>query len=427
MHDEVSRKSPGPAHFIGSAVAALMFLILVSLTLPFLQSPPPPDKAQPTSPRKRVVVFIIDTTDYFDSHGDYVHSVIRRHCLDCEVTPVNLHGDISIPNIIKSLQHIHVAQKQFDTNTTTLVNISLGTYSDDPVLRALILTLDAAGVVLIASAGNDDTSRPFYPAAIDEVLAICSTTHYSKTKTTYSNFGPWVDLCAPGLQYVTRPLQHGGIASGTSFASPIVTGTLGQLLLDAPCSSIRAGIRAMRRTAEPIAGNRRTLGAGVLQPHAAAHYLRTLYDCKPVVGVIERYVRQMRRLGENVLVTIGLIIYALVSIFAVPFLFAYVAEGVQHKAQQRQQRRVLLAYMGTPNYRQERLQVLRVRCQQTGKLRQRHYNEFFALLNALHLYRETCSRCHQLASEIPDHRTTTDMRDTCSCYGSILEKSASIT
>ena len=57
--------------------------------------------------RQRVVIFIIDTSDYFDAHGAYVQSVVQQQCAACEVQLVNLHGDLSLPHIIQALHHVY--------------------------------------------------------------------------------------------------------------------------------------------------------------------------------------------------------------------------------------------------------------------------------------------------------------------------------
>ena len=425
MHEEVTRRGPGPVHFVGSAIIAVVFLFLVALTLPSLQSPSRQDAAQPSVQRQQVVIFLIDTSDHFDAHGEHVHSVVRRHCAACDVRQVNLHGDISIPSILQALQHVQEIQQSFSATTATLVNLSLGTYTADPVLHALIRRLTAAGVVIIASAGNDNKSTPFYPAAFDEVLGVCSSTRYRKTKASYSNFGPWVGLCAPGLHYVTRPLQPGGIASGTSFASPMVTGVLGQLLLDAPCASVRLGVRALLRTADPIAGNRRQLGAGLLNAQAAAHYLRTLYNCEPTGGVAQRLVRRFRRLGTDVAVALGLMVYAVVSIFAGPFLFAFLLEQWQRRTLRRKQQAILSIYTGSPDERRERLLALRERYQRTNKVRRRDQDEFFALLHALQLHGEPCWWCDRSATEPPLEVLTAEPREACTRCGLVLDETGS--
>lgn len=416
MHDDETRRGPGPAHFVGSAILAVVFLFLIALTLPSLQSSSLPNDYL-DSRRRRGVIFIIDTTDNFDAHGAHVHSVVRQYCPDCEVRQVNLHGDISIPSILQALQQVREIWRGFDVETSTLINLSLGTYTDDPILHTLIRQLTSAGAVVIASAGNDNLSTPFYPAAFEEVLAVCSSSRYRKTKASYSNFGPWVGLCAPGLHYVTRPLHPVGIASGTSFASPMVTGVLGQLLLDAPCVSARIGVRALLRTADPIEGNRHQLGAGLLNAAAAAHYLKTLYSCDSEVGMAQRLIRRFRRLGTDMAVMLGLVAYAIVSIFAIPFLFAFFIERWERRLLRQRQQRVRFVYTCSPEERRERLLVLRSRSQRRDRVRRGDRDEVVALLHAMALYAEPCGWCDRPDADFQTDELLTEMSEGCSRCG----------
>ena len=50
---------------------------------------------------------------------------------------------------------------------------------------------------MVAGAGNDDSTSPFYPAAYPEVLAVAASDEQDK-KPVFSNYGPWVDATAPG-------------------------------------------------------------------------------------------------------------------------------------------------------------------------------------------------------------------------------------
>ena len=69
-------------------------------------------------------------------------------------------------------------------------------------------SLDAKGIVfhdlphppvVVAAAGNAGSSRPAYPAAIGEVIAVAATTDVERA--WFSNYGPWVDACAPRIRY----------------------------------------------------------------------------------------------------------------------------------------------------------------------------------------------------------------------------------
>ncbi len=409
-----------------SATAALGMLLLVTSERSPTMLPDTTPAHLTVTPRQQVVIFIIDTSDYFDAHGAYVQSVVQQQCAACNIELVNLHGDLSILGIVHALDYVRAVPQTQAAATTSLVNLSLGTYLYDDVLHASVRALDTTGIPVIASAGNDNTSKPFYPAAFPEVLGVCSSTRHTRVKAAYSNFGPWVSLCAPGLQYVTRPLQYGDIASGTSFASPMVAGTLGQLLLDAPCASPRAGLRALRRTADPAAENQPALGAGILNSTTAGQYLRSLYPCQSPPGMWQRRLARMQRLGTGVATYVGLVVYFFVSIFAVPFLLAFVIAKLEQRAARRRAEVIQRAYAGSPDYRQQRLLALKHAFVRTNKIRRRERAELIALLHALHLYGEPCWWCGVATIEpCVDGWNTTDALQQCSRCG--WEVAASLT
>ncbi len=83
------------------------------------------------------------------------------------------------------------------------------------------------GSVVVAAAGNDGTQTMFYPAAYDGVVAVASTGQ-NDTKSSFSNYGYWIDICAPG-ENIYSTIPGGGYGgpgwSGTSMASPIAAGS----------------------------------------------------------------------------------------------------------------------------------------------------------------------------------------------------------
>ena len=350
--------------------------------------------------RREVVIFVVDTQGDFDRHGEQVRSVIQRQCPLCTTRPINLRGDLSPRNVVQALLHVDDLGRQYDAATTLLVNVSLGGYAHDEVLHAQVRRMRDAGFIFIAAAGNDDRKDPFYPAALPEVIGVCSTTRHSREKAVYSNYGEWVSLCAPGWQLVRSPLQM-GMASGTSFASPMVAGVLGQLLLDTPCVRPRAGLNALTRTADPVGGTGRNLGAGILNPEAASLYMEALYPCEAVDTTGQRLVARLRRLGYDAATYAGLIVYFFVSVFAVPFLLAYGIERGQRRVARRRQEAVHLAFEGSTEYRFERVRALRQRFEQRGRLRRRDLAEWTALLMALHQYGEPCWWCDRPPTEPP--------------------------
>ncbi|MBP5505922.1 MAG: S8 family serine peptidase [Bacteroidales bacterium] len=82
------------------------------------------------------------------------------------------------------------------------------------------------GLVVFAS-GNEMTKTPVYPGAYEGVLAV-SALDADYTIASYSNYGDWLDLAAPGGDvheiYSTVPGNKYDWYSGTSMASPHVSG-----------------------------------------------------------------------------------------------------------------------------------------------------------------------------------------------------------
>lgn len=421
MHEDESKHKQGPRHLLVTAAVALGCLLLMSRFLPSGFHSVPETIQEPQPPRQRVVIFLVDTSDAFDAHGVYVRSVLQQQCSRCDVQPVNLHSDLSLPAIIQALQHVQDAKRAFGPSTTVLVNLSLGTYTQDAGLHTMVHRLAAEGVLLLASAGNDNTSKPFYPAAFPEVLGICSSTRYSKTKAAYSNFGDWVSLCAPGLQVVTQPLQHGEVASGTSFASPMVAGVLGNLLLEAPCTPPDGARQALLRTAEPVPTGSYPLGAGVLNAARAGQYVQRLYACQRTDSTWQRLLARGTRLATRLGISLSLVLYFFASIFTVPFLLAFAIERCQRQAAERHQQTIQQAYLGPPAYRQQRFDALKQAFLRRHKLRRQHQAELFALLHAVHAYGEACGWCGRTAAEAITEAAPASPLTACSRCGMTLQ------
>ncbi|MBN1294128.1 MAG: S8 family serine peptidase [Candidatus Latescibacteria bacterium] len=100
-------------------------------------------------------------------------------------------------------------------------------------------------VTIIAGTGNINAEKIQYPAAYEEVIAVGATgpddKRYSLSDTTGSNYGPEIDIVAPGA-YVfgldkSDNNKYNIYGSGTSDATAYVTGVVSLLLAKTPAMS----------------------------------------------------------------------------------------------------------------------------------------------------------------------------------------------
>jgi len=108
-----------------------------------------------------------------------------------------------------------------------VINMSLGNYADSEFLHDAIKYAYNRDVVIVAATGNDNTERPGYPAAYPEVFSV-SATDSSMKRASFSNYGDYVDVVAPGESIASTYLNNEYAAlSGTSMATPHVAALAG--------------------------------------------------------------------------------------------------------------------------------------------------------------------------------------------------------
>ncbi|WP_028785045.1 S8 family peptidase [Thalassobacillus devorans] len=127
-----------------------------------------------------------------------------------------------------SLANIADAIRYSAEQGAEVINLSLGCNCDTATLENAVDYAWNSGSVIIAAAGNDGVSTTFEPASYANVIAVGAVDQYDR-KASFSNYGTWVDVTAPGVDIASTVPGGYAYMSGTSMASPHVAGLAGLL------------------------------------------------------------------------------------------------------------------------------------------------------------------------------------------------------
>jgi subtilisin family serine protease len=165
-------------------------------------------------------------------HGTMTTGLVHLVAPRAKILPLKAftsNGTGYLSNIVAALYY--AVQHQ-----ANVVNMSFDVATSSAALNQAISYANQNGLILVAAAGNESTSAPVYPAALNSsVMGIASTSDADQL-SSFSNYGStdvWV--AAPG-EYVVSTYPGGtyASASGTSFSSPLVAGTAALLLQAKP-------------------------------------------------------------------------------------------------------------------------------------------------------------------------------------------------
>ncbi len=179
--------------------------------------------------------------DFEAGHGTFITGIVRQICPDAVVCPAGVlssFGEGSLGRVRSTIWRMSKSCGPFD-----LVVMSFGTFctGDDPGLLATWMPRLLGDAVGVAAAGNLQSCRPYFPAALPGVVGVGGLDRSGPA--WFSNFGSWVDACAPAVNVVStffnditesldgRPRRHfreWARWSGTSFAAPKVAGVIAQ-------------------------------------------------------------------------------------------------------------------------------------------------------------------------------------------------------
>jgi subtilisin family serine protease len=237
--------------------------------------------------------FANDDNDPTDdqAHGTHVAGTIAQStnngtgvagvAFGAQILPVKVlgaNGQGSYENIIKGI--VYAVDQG-----AKVINLSLAGRAGSSALEDAMQYANSKGVVVVAAAGNSGGAVEF-PAAYDEYVIGVGSVRFDSQRPTYSNFGPQVDVMAPGGDlsvdqngdgYADGVLQQtfktpGTFTylfyEGTSMASPHVAGLAALLLSRSPALTPAMVENLMVQSAKP-AGPSDQNGAGLIQAAAA--------------------------------------------------------------------------------------------------------------------------------------------------------------
>ena len=107
----------------------------------------------------------------------------------------------------------------------SIINCSWGGSGAGPFEQEVITYASInKNALVVCAAGNDNVSTPFFPASLKYVLSVASTTP-SDAKSSFSNYGNGIDVCAPGEGIYSTYYNNTYVTeNGTSMSSPITAG-----------------------------------------------------------------------------------------------------------------------------------------------------------------------------------------------------------
>ena len=155
------------------------------------------------------------------SHGTLTAGIIAAVAPDAMIMPLRAFDDNGSSNSFMIAKAIRYAVN----HGAQVINMSFGSLTDCAVLRTAVRYALDRNVTLTASAGNNNSATPQYPAAYSGVITVAAT-NLLDVKASFSNYGTGIEVDAPGVNIISAvPGNLYGIVNGTSFSAPIIAGT----------------------------------------------------------------------------------------------------------------------------------------------------------------------------------------------------------
>jgi thermitase len=164
--------------------------------------------------------------NYGAGHGTHVAGIIRLVAPQAQIMPIRVLDTDGRGYSATVAEAILFALE----NGANVINLSLGMPYASELLEDIIEDATEEGVVVVASAGNLNSTQKQYPAATECVISVTAV-DANRVKADFASYGEWLLLSAPGMGiYSTLPVDGYGSWSGTSMAAPFAAGQAALLL-----------------------------------------------------------------------------------------------------------------------------------------------------------------------------------------------------
>jgi Subtilase family len=187
-------------------------------------------------------------------HGTFVAGLVALVAPQAKILPEKVLNGAGYGTVYGAAQAILDAAAA----GAQVINLSFGTETQPPsnLLQQAIQQAQAAGAVVVASAGNEGSNLQDYPACWPQTLSVAAMDQGDATLTSFSNYGGWVDVGAPG-EDIVGPMPGGGydIWAGTSMSAPFVSGQAALIRSLEPGMQPNQVFQAIESTSTPLPAN----------------------------------------------------------------------------------------------------------------------------------------------------------------------------
>ena len=179
-------------------------------------------------------------TEDCNGHGSHVSGTVSGTVYGVakavSVVPVRVTGCSGIGSVSTVLDGINWMIAHHQSGVPAVANLSIGAGTSS-ILNDAIVSAISDGITVVVAAGNRNADACNYAMSSELTALTVAAITPSNAKASYSNYGPCVDIFAPGSDVVSAWYGSSTILrsrSGTSMATPHASGVAAQILEQHP-------------------------------------------------------------------------------------------------------------------------------------------------------------------------------------------------